>query len=298
MGEAKPSSTSAHAVEQWQWEDVPACPVCGSSKRRPFHKYVIDLQHFFVQCSSCGLLYLAPRPVYDAHFLSEMYEKDDHGPITGQVSEDFHTRVAPYYHNVELLSQVEKILPDKGALLDVGCNTGDSLLAARERGWDAHGIDISCAAVECCRKLGLDAACEDITRVPSGDKRYNVVTACHVIEHTLDPVSFLKALADRVHENGILVIEVPNIMGLDLRFKRWLEKAGLKKTRVHSPHHLYEFTYTAFKNLAAKVGLAVVACYTYSRFRRPPGIFKKLYHAFLKRVWTGNKFRFFLKKNA
>ena len=297
MGETNSYSAATKAVKQWLWQDIPACPICGCEKRRHFHKYVVDLEHHFVQCVGCDVLYLAPRPVYDDSFISDLYElpelaDPDGDPIKASAV------VGSRYRSQEIVSQISHFHPEKGSFLDVGCNRGHLLRAAAEAGWKASGVDISQSMVDYCRTQGLDAVCEDITASNADDKCYDVVTCCHVIEHTPDPVRFIKALGERVKSGGLLMMEVPNIMGLDLRLKRFLEVTGIKKTRVHRPGHLFEFTYRAFSNLVTMANLDVVACYTYSRYRRAPGFFKKLYQVFLRHVWTGNKFRFFLRKKA
>jgi 2-polyprenyl-3-methyl-5-hydroxy-6-metoxy-1,4-benzoquinol methylase len=288
-------SGSAESPAKYTWVDVPACPVCGCEESTPFHKYVVDNRHYFVRCSGCDLLYVAPRPVYDRQFIEDMYEGEDDGVKGYEKVADFREHALTYYHSMDLLSQAEEFLPGKGSFLDVGCNRGYLVFAANERGWAASGVDISKRAVDFCKSKGIDVHCEDITAAPAS-RQYDLVACCHVIEHVPDPVVFLNALKDRMKDKGMLVIEIPNILGLDLRLKRWLEQAGLKKTRIHSPHHLYEFTYTAFRNLAEKCGLEIIACYTYSRHRRKPGLIKRLYNWLLKYVHTGNKFRMFLRK--
>ncbi|MBN1807500.1 MAG: class I SAM-dependent methyltransferase [Planctomycetes bacterium] len=295
MGKAPATGESTTADTRWEWQEIPACPICGSPYRRTFHKYVVDLDHGFVQCKNCDVLYLSPRPLYDEKFHEEMYEQTDGRTDAAPGNEgDFRGHAPTYFHNIDLLEQAERLLGRKGSVLDVGCNTGRLLLAARETGWDTCGIDISTVCVTACRGHGLNVHCEDITTAPVRG-RYDVVAACHVLEHTPDPALFMKALRKRMAPGGLLVVEIPNIMGADLRFKRWMEQAGIKKTRVHSPHHYFEFTHRAFMNLAGQAGLHAAACFTYSRYRQPPGPLKKLYQRILKRIWTGNKFRFFLK---
>jgi len=46
---------------------------------------------------------------------------------------------------------------EQGPLLDVGCGRGEFLEAARDRGFDALGIDLDQAAVEAARSAGLRA---------------------------------------------------------------------------------------------------------------------------------------------
>ena len=43
-----------------------------------------------------------------------------------------------------------------GRLLEVGCSFGAFLLAARARGWEVRGVDLSPFAAKACEEAGLD----------------------------------------------------------------------------------------------------------------------------------------------
>ena len=44
-----------------------------------------------------------------------------------------------------------------------------------------------------------------------GGKTFHIVVLFHVLEHVLDPVSFLRSLSQVLRPDGRLVIEVPNV---------------------------------------------------------------------------------------
>lgn len=77
---------------------------------------------------------------------------------------------ARYFGGVDSWSQQEAaVLPHaRGRVLDVGCGAGRHLLALRERGLRASGVDPSPGAVAVCRERGLDAAEGDIDHPPAG----------------------------------------------------------------------------------------------------------------------------------
>jgi cyclopropane fatty-acyl-phospholipid synthase-like methyltransferase len=52
----------------------------------------------------------------------------------------------------ELLALAEATLPGKARLLDLGCNVGTCLVAARERGWETRGLEINEEAAGFCRR--------------------------------------------------------------------------------------------------------------------------------------------------
>jgi 2-polyprenyl-3-methyl-5-hydroxy-6-metoxy-1,4-benzoquinol methylase len=103
-------------------------------------------------------------------------------------------------------------LPPTGRLIDIGCSNGN-LLKTFHRirpGWDLYGSDISDTWRETVLALpgvrgfhlGPDVAYP---------LRYDLITACHVLEHVADPTAFLRPLVERLAPGGRLVVIVPNI---------------------------------------------------------------------------------------
>ena len=81
-------------------------------------------------------------------------------------------------------------------LLDVGSGHGFFLAEARQRGWDALGIEVSAQPRQFAkRELGLDVVGEDIERAwpRLGDREFDVITFWHVLEHLERPDQVLLA---------------------------------------------------------------------------------------------------------
>lgn len=286
--EAGPASSFFDERTGLTWVDVGACPVCGSTDARPFPRYACSIDHSYVRCRGCDVVYLSPRPVYDDKYLRGAYG----GPAGTTYDEDAARTVVN--RSLDLLEDAERLLSGKGDLLDVGCSVGYLLSVARGRGWRVTGIDCSEPRLEACRKRGLDVRNEDVTKAPVR-RRFDLVTACHVLEHTPDPVRFLRALGSRLKEGGLLVVEVPNIDCPDERLKMWLGAKGLKRPRLTGAAHLFEFGREAFLRTAERAGLRVAACHTYGHQRRR-GWMYRVRSAVHKRFLIGSKFRFFLKQ--
>jgi len=99
-------------------------------------------------------------------------------------------------------------------VLDVGCGRGEFLVACREAGIDARGVDTNERSVADLRQRGLNAS---LAGVPEcfggiGDASLGSVVAMHVVEHL--PVDALFALfresARVLRPGGLLMIETPN----------------------------------------------------------------------------------------
>ena len=277
-----------------RWEDVPACPVCGSTRRRPFDHYVVDMDHHFMRCLNCDLLYLSPRPVRE--FVEKVYDGALQYSHTEKESRAQHEGTQRRYE--ETLDLIEQAKPAGGTLLDVGCSTGGFMLTAMARGWRAAGVELSAGAVATCREKGLDVRRADIASEAPGGERYDAVTLLHVLEHTPDPALFLAAARDRTRDDGVIVVDVPNIMGLNRYCARFWARIGLARYRICSPKHLLEFTWNAFGYLARSLGLRIASAVTYSNRFSGPGLVNDAYRAVLKRFLVGNKFRFLLTKKV
>jgi cyclopropane fatty-acyl-phospholipid synthase-like methyltransferase len=70
-----------------------------------------------------------------------------------------------------------------GAVIDVGCGTGSLLLALRDLGVRAKGIEHSRAALKLCHERGLDVAHHDLESNDRFEEKSDVVTSTEVAEH-------------------------------------------------------------------------------------------------------------------
>jgi len=115
--------------------------------------------------------------------------------------------------NAALIFRTVKI----GAILDVGCNTGQLMRLLAKRGLSVHGIESNLRAVEYARTLDLDVerGLFDSTYVSS--LRYDAVVLSHVLEHIEDPIGALSAAARVLNPGGHLFVFVPNIASLRAR---------------------------------------------------------------------------------
>ena len=74
-------------------------------------------------------------------------------------------------------------------VVDVGCGTGELLLALRELGIDGSGLERSRAAIEIARAKGLEIEAFDLEGPPGGlpERRGDLVISTEVAEHLTEP---------------------------------------------------------------------------------------------------------------
>lgn len=95
--------------------------------------------------------------------------------------------------------------PQGGAVLDIGCASGD-LLAALGPGFTAFGIEPSRDAQALAQSRGVRILGATPSELAAAGRRFDVITAIDVIEHVPDPRAFLAQLAPFLEAGGFIVI--------------------------------------------------------------------------------------------
>src|SRR4051794_38215676 len=167
-----------------------------------------------VECRSCALVYMNPRPHHQK-------VQDAYGQVEDvRYLEEEEGRVATFS---ESLQHVQRFMP-KGRLLDVGCHIGTFLDLAEQGGFDVSGVEPSRWAAQIARERISgpvhNGAVED---APVPANSYDAVTIWDVIEHLPDPASDLRAIRQALRPGGILAISTMDVDALFPRLagRRW-----------------------------------------------------------------------------
>lgn len=189
-------------------EYVP-CPICRTPPptregKDVFHGLTLN------RCPLCGLRYISPR--LSRNGLKKLYTRSYYfeyrvwlgHPIKseGQAEEIVlsHRR----------LSRAEQWRPP-GKILDIGCSTGQLLIAARERGYDPYGVELNPWAVRHAREnSGLDVLQGPLEGTMFKPGSFDLVTLIDVLEHLPDPVVQMTMAAGLLRPGGIVMVTLPN----------------------------------------------------------------------------------------
>jgi SAM-dependent methyltransferase len=211
-----------------------------------------------VVCDGCGLYYTAPLPDTDATESgvaeSDKYTQDQ------LAKEDFFRRRA-----ARLLDDVES-RRGKGALLDVGCAIGTELAVARERGWEAIGLELSKTSLAVARERGLDARGDTLEASTFPDGHFDLVTLNHVLEHIPEPSSFLHEIGRVLRRDGLLFVAVPNV------HTWWFYLKGDRYGWTFQDDHFLHFTTGTLSDMLSRHGFEVLDCRTsrWIDYHEPP----------------------------
>jgi SAM-dependent methyltransferase len=107
---------------------------------------------------------------------------------------------------------------ERGPLLDVGCNFGQFMLAAREAGWPPVGFDPSTAAAEKARAKGFDVRCEwALENAGFAEESFAAITSIDVFYYAWHPYATLALCHRLLRPGGVLVMRISNkrfVLGL------------------------------------------------------------------------------------
>lgn len=223
------------------------CPVCGNDKCKPVMS-IPDLQYYSdsaetpkrfdlinVQCTECNTLYLR-NAFSDKGFECLFAEAgQSYGDGGGRADEQ-----------VGWMRE-RGLLADGYAIMDIGCYEGRFLRALPGSG-PRIGIDYDQGAIDRATNLspkGNFSYIQGKFETFAYDKKVDVFTMFHVLEHLTDPLTVLKKLRSLAHENTRLVVEIPIVDHL------------LTTNDIHgffSPQHLTHFTSTTLAMALERTG--------------------------------------------
>jgi 2-polyprenyl-3-methyl-5-hydroxy-6-metoxy-1,4-benzoquinol methylase len=125
------------------------------------------------------------------------------------------------YADIKRLNFITEVLrtrlPDGAEVLDVGCGNGIISRALGEKGFRVRGIDVSEKAIEKAKSLNTfpNVMFEAVSaeKLVADGKKYHAVICSEVLEHLNEPGKLLNVLHQSLHEDGVLIVTVPNGKG-------------------------------------------------------------------------------------
>lgn len=225
-----------------------ACPVCGTDlitdypkpgfAPRVVHEIMPGVEvdaaviSRYYRCLNCNVIFQNPRLSDEDldKFYSQGYYRQLLNLTEEQIDKDelFRARV-----DSGIIKQNIKNITSH---LDIGCSRGyllESIGAKTEVGVEENVDWVKAKSVKIYR---------DIDKVP--DKKFDIVTAIHTLEHTPDPQGYLKKMTKFVGAGGYLVLEVPT----------WESPGGPLRLA-----HLYHFEQPVMRWMCEKAGLSIVS---------------------------------------
>lgn len=166
--------------------------------------YIQSYPSALVECQKCGLVYRDPRPLEET--IIAQYEKEGFCPEYDELWRRSWRRIF-----IRTLKEVERRKPQKGKLLDVGCQLGLFPELAQESGWAAYGVDPSAYTVEIAKRHGVDVFQGVLKEANFPGESFDVVTSWLVFENLPHFKADLSEIHRVLKEDGLLAIKSSNI---------------------------------------------------------------------------------------
>lgn len=155
------------------------------------------------------------------------------------------------------IDEITAIVGHTGRILDVGCAYGWFLEAARERGWEAQGVEVEDATASEARANGLEVFTGTLDEAAFASESFDAIGLWDVLEHIPDLDAFLAECARVMKPGAVLAVNSPNGGSVMARMAKqdwsWLLL----------PQHIYHFTPRSMRQTLERRGFEVVRLYTW-----------------------------------
>ena len=202
------------------------------------------LNHQLVACARCGLQYVSPR------LRSEVVL----GGYAGGSDEQFVSQAAgreiTFGKSLDLIERIWNRAP--GRLLDIGTGGGSFPYMASQRGWRVEGCEPNHWLCEwALENYGLPIRPGTVFDQKYPANSFDVVTLWDVLEHTPDPKTEVRETHRLLKEDGLLVINYPDIGS-------WVARVMGRSWVFLLDVHLYYFTRATIRKLLEDAGFEIV----------------------------------------
>lgn len=184
------------------------CLICGCEKSRAAYTWNCPYEGFpksfsIARCNACGFLFTNPR-------LSQSALDEYYAMVNPYSKECYHPDdvFRPRYER--LIKALARHGCTGGRLLEIGCDKGQFLSVAEEKGFSVEGVEPSASAETARRKHGLKVHTGRFENVDFQEKMFDCIVLLDVLEHFHDPLACLLKARRILSPNGLALIKVPN----------------------------------------------------------------------------------------
>jgi SAM-dependent methyltransferase len=224
------------------------CPVCGAANLNLFQE--AEPPYRVLRCAGCGIVFVDPQP----ETITGVYEDEYYRPW---IDSQEVSRRALWERR---LRDIERLCPERGRLLDIGCGIPMFLEIARRNGWQVDGTEVSEFACRYAReKSNLPIFHGVVENANFSSETFDAATIWHVLEHVPDPLNTLRHVFGLLRPGGLLIVAVPNLDDNFMKLAYRLAKGRPQHlfSTADREVHLFHFTPRTLKGTAEAAGFTV-----------------------------------------
>jgi 2-polyprenyl-3-methyl-5-hydroxy-6-metoxy-1,4-benzoquinol methylase len=188
------------------------CRLCSENEKLKLKYSFTEFEVW--ECKECSFTFVPQK--YRKEISYEHYKKDD-AVYEAIRKSDHELKLHRHYQRINFFIKYAK----GKKLLDVGSGWGHFVWAAKNKGFDACGLELA----EYPAKFSMEELKLKIQRINFFDleeiEKFNVITFWDVLEHIDDIHAFMKKCSSLQEKEDILVLQVPAI---DSPVARWKKK--------------------------------------------------------------------------
>lgn len=227
------------------------CVLCQGSRSMP-----ILSENGFIgrQCLDCGLIFISPRP--SRLEMESLYRLGE-----AQLSPDWFLRgLEPIASRLRARRDARLVQRHvaAGSLLEIGPGRGTFLAAARRRGFNVFGVELSptqASFIRNERAIPCVESLEQASELLSGG--FDVVYHRDVLSHFYDPQEQMERLRTMLKPGGLQIFETGNLADVDDRYLRLMRS-------FQYPDHLFFYGERSLRKLLDQTGFDHVHTYRWS----------------------------------
>lgn len=241
---------------------IQPCDLCGATAA-DFILSTNRLDGPLLRCRSCGLYFVSvASPTVKEGFphseqvSAEMVRLAERARELDLVEPHVEQSEQPWRELMarERLDDLKRFV-SHGRLLEVGCSTGEMLLAAKES-FAVFGVEADALSSRIASERGVqcfNGALADAQNAGEklADASFDVAALYHVIEHFPSPRAEMNELHRILKPGGLLVVETPNIANV------WFRLLGAR-WRQFIPDHVFFFSPQTIRRLCDETGFEIV----------------------------------------
>jgi 2-polyprenyl-3-methyl-5-hydroxy-6-metoxy-1,4-benzoquinol methylase len=174
------------------------CKLCGSDNFKYRNGEVRDNKELkILECLNCSLVYLSSVNHIDQSFYEEsnMHKKIDFHKWQNDTKEDDERRF-----------EFMKTMIRNKSVLDFGSGNGGFAILAKNITKNITAVELEKAVVPHYEKNAISLY-DDLDKI---DKKFDYITAFHVLEHLSEPEIIIKKMLNLLNKGGKIILEVPN----------------------------------------------------------------------------------------
>ena len=260
------------------------CRLCAGDQLELYYRLGAEGQFRYYRCANCHLVNLDLKTGLDqTQYTDEWTDPTDDNAKRNR-------------DNDATYEFIRRRIATPGRLLDLGCGHGRLLYRARKDGWDVKGVELSTETAARVRaEIGVPVVAGNFLHITPSEadlSGFDLICLRHVLEHLPDSLLAMNKIRELLAPGGRVLLEMPNIEGIDTKLKRWMADRGFHRKNFASDYvvgHCNEFCRESFAYLAAKTGFRLLKWETYSK--------KRLTNLIYNRIPIGNKARVLITRS-